>query len=74
MNVPASNDNSRAPAGWAVDNDLWFVRAMRSGDIEIEDESHFGFTCEGNVYVREPQHCYDYDRGVITPLREASNA
>lgn len=67
----ATNDNVRIPPGWIIDGDGWFVRAMRPGDVEIGEAC--GFTFEGAVFVHKPQHCFDYDRGVITPwVREAA--
>jgi hypothetical protein len=58
----------RAPNGWIIDGDGWFVRAMRPGDVEMTYRPKFGFTCEGTVFVCKPQHCHDYDQGVVTPL------
>jgi hypothetical protein len=66
-------DVNAAPEGWTVDGDGWYVRAMRKGDLRIEtatamrEACHFGFTFDGVVFVREPRHCENYDRGVITP-------
>jgi hypothetical protein len=57
-----------APHGWIIDGDGWFVRAMRPGDQLIGYVPRFGFTCEGAIFVREAQHCHDYDLGVVTSL------
>ena len=64
-------DNTRAPAGWRIDGDGWFVRCMNPGEPEIKGAEHVGFTFDGVVYVREVRHCHDYDRGIVTPSRRA---
>lgn len=62
-------DNSEpAPAGWAIDADGWYVRPAKPGDIDIGDEPHFGFVCEGKAFVRSAAFARDYDNGVIPPF------
>jgi hypothetical protein len=59
-------------AGWRLDQDLFYWRRRRSGDIVIpEGHAYFGFTTEelknDRVFVRSAAYALSFDRGVVAP-------
>lgn len=50
---------------WEIDEDGWYTRPRCQGDPDIIDQPEFGFTMDDAVYVRAPNQCELYDKGIV---------
>lgn len=72
----AANAAAATAAGWSLDEDLWWHRPHRDGDIPIPPgNAHFGFDMldapsdnwRREAYVRSAAFALSYDKGIIIP-------
>lgn len=47
--------------GWEIDEDLWWWRARKPGDLNIRNREEFGFTMPLRVFVRSAAQAHQYD-------------